>query len=323
MAIPPSFPAALSFRLVMRGIGAGFADAAHLTRNLYIVMIPIIIAVKILAELDLIRYLAMPLKPFMALVGLPADLGIVWAFAIVINIYASLVVLAGMLPSLPTLTVAQATVFATMVLIAHGLIMESRIAQQCGVSFHGQFIIRLAGAMLCGMLMHFLYSATGTFQQPAAILLPSPGPDPALAEWAFGEARNLFYIFWIISALMILHRFLVYSRMDRLLDTVFAPLLILLGINPKAATCVVVGFSMGLLYGSGVIIKESQTAALSKKDIFCAVTLIGLAHALIEDTLLMLLINGDISGTVGLRLLFAVMFSLLITRIYAVVGKPG
>jgi hypothetical protein len=302
----------------MHGVRAGFADAARLTLTLYKVMIPIIIAVKILVELDLIRYLAMPLKPLMALVGLPADLGLVWAFAIVTNIYACLVVLAGMLPSLPTLTVAQATVFATMVLIAHGLIMESRIAQQCGVSFHGQFIIRLAGAMLCGMLMHFAYSATGAFQQPAAMLLPSPGPDPTLVEWAFGEVRTFFCIFWIIAALMILQRFLVYSRMDRLLDAIFSPLLILLGINPKAATCVVVGFSMGFLYGSGIIIKESRTAALSKKDVFCAVTLLGMAHALIEDTLLMLLINGDISGTVGLRMLFAVTFSLLITRIYAV-----
>jgi hypothetical protein len=227
-------------------------------------------------------------------------------------------VLAGMLPSLPTLTVAQTTVFATMMLIAHGLIMESRIAQQCGVGFHGQCIIRLAGALLCGMLMHCVYSATGALQQPATMLLPSPGPDPTLAEWAFGEACNLFYIFWIITALMIIQRFLAYCKIDRLLNALFAPLLILLGINPRAATCVVVGFSMGFLYGSGVIIKEIQSAALSKKDVFCAVTLLGMAHALIEDTLLMLFINGDISGTVGLRLVFAVVFTLCITRMHAV-----
>jgi hypothetical protein len=314
----------LSLRLAMEGARAGFLDALRVAFSLYKIMIPIIIAVKILVELDLIRYLAMPLSPLMALVGLPADLGLVWAFAIVVNIYASLVVLAGILPSLPALTAAQATTFATMMLIAHGLILESRIAQQCGVSFHGQFIIRLAGAVLCGMLMHFVYSVTGTLQQPAAMLLPSPGPDPSLAEWAFGEARNLFYIFWIIVALMILQRFLVYSRLERLLDRIFSPLLILLGINPRAATCIVVGFSMGLLYGSGIIIKESQTAALSKKDVFCAVTLIGLAHALIEDTLLMLLIGGAVSGTVGLRMLFAITFSLFLTRVYiALTARAG
>jgi len=280
-------------------------------------MIPIIIVVKILVELDLVRYLAMPLAPFMSLVGLPADLGLVWAFAIVVNIYASLVVLAGMLPVLPILTTAQATVFATMVLIAHSLIMESRVAQQCGVSFSGHFLLRFSGAILCGILMHCAYSATGLLQQPAVMLLPSPGPEPTLAEWAFGEARNLFYIFWIVAALMILQRFLVYSRIDRLLDGILSPLLILLGISPKAATCIVVGFSMGFLYGSGIIIKESRTA-LSKKDVFCAVTLIGMAHSLIEDTLLMLLVGGALSGMLGLRLLFAMTFSLLVARIYVV-----
>ena len=72
----------------------------------------------------------------------------------------------------------------------------------------------------------------------------------------------------------------------------------------------------GFLYGSGIIIKESQTGILSKKDVFCAVTFIGIAHALIEDTLLMVLIGGVISGTLGMRMLFAIVFSLLITRIY-------
>jgi len=313
----------VSLRQAMRGIRAGLSDAARVSFSLYKVMIPLIIAVKILLELDLVIYLSMPLKPLMTLVGLPADLGLVWAFAIIVNIYASLIVLAGMLPSLPTLTVAQATIFATMLLIAHGLIIESRIAQQCGVSFHGQFIIRLVGAVLCGMLMHFIYSATGTLQQTAVMLLPSPEPDPTIAAWAFSEALNLFYIFWIITAVMILQRFLVYSRMDRLLDLIFSPLLTLLGINPKAATCIVVGFSMGFLYGSGVIIRESQTAVLSKKDIFCAVTLIGLAHALIEDTLLMLLIGGDISGILGLRMVFAIMFSLLLTSFYSLFSRNG
>ena len=299
-----------------QAVRASFGDAWRVAFNLYKVMIPIIIGVKILVEFDLVSYVALPLKPLMSLTGLPADLGLVWAFAIIVNIYASLLVMASILPSLPELSVAQTTTFAVMVLFAHGLILESRIAQQCGVSFGVQFCIRLGGALLCGMLMHLLYSSTGTLQQPANFLLPSVGTDPTLLAWMRSEVLNLFYIFWIVLGLMILQRLLVYSKTDLLLGLLFSPLFKLFGLSPKAATCIVVGFSMGLLYGSGIIIRESQAGTLSRKDVFCAITLIGLAHALIEDTLLMLLIDGHISGVLGLRVIFALALSLCITRIY-------
>ena len=54
-------------------------DAVHVSFDFFKVLIPISIAMKILAELDWIRYLALPLEPVMQLTGLPADLGIAWA----------------------------------------------------------------------------------------------------------------------------------------------------------------------------------------------------------------------------------------------------
>jgi hypothetical protein len=43
-----------------------------------------------------------------------------------------------------------------------------------------------------------------------------------------------------------------------------------------------------------------------------------MAHSLIEDTLILLLVGSALSGILGLRLLFAILFSLLITRVYVV-----
>jgi hypothetical protein len=304
-----------SFSLLLRGLRAAFLDAGGVALRLYRVMLPVVIGVKILTESGCIHYLALPLQPLTDVMGLPAEMGLVWAVAIVVNIYAALLTLAGMLPSLPPLSAAQATTLAVIVLIAHSLIVESRIARQCGVSFGGQFALRMGGATLCGVLMHLLYSATGSLQEPAEILLQAPGPAPSLREWAFGEARAFFLMFWIIAALTALRRFLAYSRLDRFLNRAFSPLPFVLGITPRAGTSIVVGLCAGLTYGSGVIIQESRTGAFSPRDLFCTVTFIGLAHSLIEDTLLLLLIGGKISGLVGIRLLFAVLFSLLVTRV--------
>jgi hypothetical protein len=308
--------------ILARGARETFLDAANVAFRLYRVMIPLVIGIKILVELDLVGKLAVPLKPLMGLMGLPADLGLVWAFAVVVNIYAALIALAGLLPVLPPLSVAQTTTLGVVMLIAHGLIVESRVARECGVSFCGQVVLRFSGALLCGMLMHLVYSYAGILQEPARILLQTPENRPDLWEWARGEAANLFCIFWIITGLMFLQRFLRCSRADRLLARIFSPLLMLLGLSSGAATCIVVGFTMGLLYGSGILIKESRAGTLSPRDVFCSITLIGLCHALIEDTLLMLLIGGHLSGLIGIRLAFSLAFSLFVTRLYVFFARP-
>ena len=129
-------------------------DAVHVSFDFFKVLIPISIAMKILAELDWIRYLALPLEPVMQLTGLPADLGIAWATGIMVNFYSALIVFIGLLPGLPPLTTEQVTTLAVMMLIAHSIPAEGRIAAQCGVSFIGQAVIRLVVAVIGGVIVN-------------------------------------------------------------------------------------------------------------------------------------------------------------------------
>ena len=129
-------------------------DAVHVSFDFFKVLIPISIAMKILAELDWIRYLALPLEPVMQLTGLPADLGIAWATGIMVNFYSALIVFIGLLPGLPPLTTEKVTTLAVMMLIAHSIPAEGRIAAQCGVSFIGQAVIRLVVAVIGGVIVH-------------------------------------------------------------------------------------------------------------------------------------------------------------------------
>ena len=111
-----------------------FLDAVQVSLDFFKVLVPIIIGMKILTELDWIRYLALPLEPVMHLTGLPADLGIAWATGIMVNFYSALIVFVGLLPGLPPLTTEQTTTLAVMMLIAHSIPAEGRVAAQCGVS---------------------------------------------------------------------------------------------------------------------------------------------------------------------------------------------
>ena len=98
-------------------------DAFSASFELFKVMIPIIILVKALQEFGLIQYLAWPLEPIMSLVGLPAEMGLVWATALINNIYTGIIVLLSLTGDIP-LTTAQATVLGVLMLVGHGLPVE-------------------------------------------------------------------------------------------------------------------------------------------------------------------------------------------------------
>jgi len=78
-----------------------------------------------------------------------------------------------------------------------------------------------------------------------------------------------------------------------------------MGIGKEATTITLVGITLGLSFGGGLLIKEAHAGHVSKKDIFTSLALLGFCHSLIEDTLLVLLLGAHLSGVLWLRLLFA------------------
>lgn len=292
-------------------------DATRVSLELFKVMVPIIVAVKIIKELGLIGYMAMPLSPLMALVGLPPDMGLVWATAMINNIYGGIIVYAALAADGPALSAAQSTVLSTMMLIAHNLLVEGRVTHKCGVGFWGQTLIRVLGALACGALMHLVFSAFGLFAEPAPLLFAAQPEDASPWRWALGEARNLASIFLIITGLMVMMRVLGQLGLLGLFERLLLPVLRLIGIGRSAATITVIGLVMGLSYGGGLILHEVRGGKLSRADVFSSISLMGLSHALIEDTLLMALIGASAWGTLGARLVFSLAAVALLSRLLA------
>lgn len=283
-------------------------NAFSASMELFKVMVPIIIGIRILQELNLIRYLAMPLEPVMGLLGLPAEMGLVWASAMINNIYTGIIVLVSLIGDNP-LTAAQATILGVLMLVAHGLPVECAIARKSGARFRFQLLSRVVGAFVLGWLLHVIYSATGTLQGPAAMLFQADqvSGSTTWAAWALDQGKNLISIYFIILGLLVVMRVLKVLRIIDLLDRILRPVLNLIGIGPKASAITVIGLTMGVSYGGGLIINEAKSGNIGKEDVFYSLTLMGLCHSLIEDTLLILLIGGHLSGILWARLIFAVV----------------
>ena len=288
-----------------RGLCDVFRQAASMAWMLFKIIIPMLILVKILIELNLIKYLAVPLEPVMSTLGLPPDMGLVWATALLAGVWSAFALYFTLLPVTGLLSVAQVTVLATLVLIAHAIPVEARIAQRSGLSFWGQALLRTAGAFACALIFHQIFTHFGILQEISTPGIAPTAENADLPHWALSELRRLGSMFCIIFIMMLSLRILDYLKILDLARLALRPLLMLLGLSREASTIVLVGLTLGISYGGGLIIAEARSGRLTKRDVFIATSLMGLSHALVEDTFAMVVMGASLSFVFGGRLIFS------------------
>lgn len=284
-------------------------------------MVPALIVVKLLDMVGGTALLAGLLEPVMTLVGLPAEVGIVWAAAMLTSIYTGLAVFADLSLDAP-LSVAQVSVLGTMILVAHALPVEGAVAKATGVSWRATLLIRVGGALVIGALLNSYYGLTGSLQETSTMLWRPEATDPSLATWAVTQLRALAMVFVIILSLMTLLRILKALGIERLMHAVLAPLLRLIGIGPQASNVTIIGITLGLSIGAGMLIREARSGQLTRRDIFLTMAFLGLCHSVIEDTLLILLMGADLNAILWTRLAFAIIVTALLARVGRLAPAP-
>ena len=103
---------------------------------------------------------------------------------------------------------------------------------------------------------------------------------------------------------------------EKIFEIIFIPPLKLFGIQKEAMNIIIVGMTIGIQYGGGMLIKDVKSGKIDKQSVFLSVSLLNLLHAVIEDTILMALIGGHISGILFARIIFSLIVSYLIFMIY-------
>lgn len=289
-------------------------EAFQISWYIYKIMIPVLIMVKVLQEIGGIVFLGNLLSPLMQVVGLPGSMGLVWASALLGNLYGGMIVFTSLVPGEPV-TVAQATVLATMMLVAHNLPLEARITQKAGVRLRFMLVLRLGGAFLLGWLLSSVYGWGGWLQEPLILKWFPPATTASLPMWALGQARDLALMFFVILALLLIMKILTRIGITEIMIRVLNPVLRLLGIGPTATTITIIGMTLGLAYGGGLIIQEAVSGRVDRRDVLFSLTLMGLCHSIVEDTLLMAIFGGHFSGILWARIAFTIIVVFLLVRL--------
>ncbi|MCO7247548.1 nucleoside recognition domain-containing protein [Halomonas sp. Mc5H-6] len=200
-------------------------------------------------------------------------------------------------------------------LVGHSIPVEGAVAKRAGVPWWATIVLRVGGALLFAWLLHCFYSTLGLMQAPVELMWkPSFSSEPTLSGWAVAQLETLALIFVIIFALIVLLKLLQKLGLERWIHLVLRPLLKLLGMGRSAANVTVIGFTLGLSYGAGLLIRDVQNGVLGKRDSTLALCFLGLCHSVIEDTLLILTLGADVVGVLWARLLFAVVVVAIIAR---------
>lgn len=288
-------------------------DIFKVTFTLFKVMIPILILIKIIEELGGIVLLSKLLGPLMQMAGLPDAMGLVWATTLLTNIYGGLIVLISIDN---TLSVAQASILGSMMLLAHTLPIEATIAKKAGVNLWITLLFRLGGSLLFAWILHQLYQVTGSLNQTAVMAWSATiEQNQSYLDWGIAQIQNLLMVFAVIAVLLFTLKILKLLGIEKLMAILLKPLFKLLGISQSATNITIIGATLGLAFGGGLLINEAEKGHIAPRDVFTAIMLLNLLHSLIEDTLLILLIGADFNTIFWGRIIFSVIVIAILARV--------
>ena len=290
-------------------------DIKEICIPLYKILIPFVFIIKVLEVSGAIEFTAKILEPLMSFVGLTPELGLVFVTAFLINIYAALVLFVNILPGIDV-SVAEITILTTMILVAHNLPIECTICKAAGISVIYTASLRLISAFVLGFILKLIYFNFGFLTETFQTFFTVKPPPENNWYWFLDQFTTLVYIFFLVCLMATVLEILKIIGVEKLFEKVFMPPLRLFGIQKEAMNIIIVGMFIGIQFGGGMLIKEVKKGTIDKQSIFLSVSLLNLLHAMIEDTILMALVGGHISGILIARVIFSLVLSYLIFMIY-------
>jgi len=110
---------------------------------------------------------------------------------------------------------------------------------------------------------------------------------------------------------------------ERLMGIMLRPFLWVFGIGKEATSFAIIGITLGLSFGGGLIINEAKKGEIPAKDVFSTIILLSLLHSLIEDTMLIMLLGADFTSIFWGRLIFVTLFVGIFLRLVDLMSEES
>jgi len=134
---------------------------------------------------------------------------------------------------------------------------------------------------------------------------------PAVSGALHLAAKLLLIIVPLVTVFEVLRHLPLFRRAGRAVD----PLMRGMGLTGDAAVPLFTGIFLGIAYGAGIIIRVAQEKRLPPRQLFLMGLFLATCHAVVEDTLVFVVIGGNGWIMLGARLLLAAGLTALLARL--------
>lgn len=303
--------------IMKRGLAVGLKTTWSLGKIIF----PITLFVMLLQFTPVLPWIVSVIEPVMHLFGLRGEAAVPLVLGSALNLYAAI----GGIISLE-LTVKEVFIIAMMVSFAHNLFVEAGVALKVGVKLWLVLAVRFGLAATAGITINLLWQGGGEIAQYGMTPQAEAVPESVMQMFLLGLEKASFGILQlalIVIPLMMLVQYVKERNYLERLSKALAPFTKLLGVRPNASMTLAAGLLIGLAYGAGVMIQAVREDGVSKRDITLSFIFLMACHAVIEDTLLFLPLGIPIWPLLVIRLITAVVLTLLVSMLWKQPAEKG
>ncbi|MCP3178195.1 hypothetical protein MJO47_13880 [Desulfuromonas sp. KJ2020] len=138
----------------------------------------------------------------------------------------------------------------------------------------------------------------------------------ALVPAVLGALKLALKLVLIIVPLVTIFEVLRYMPIFRRAGRAVDPLMRGMGLTRDAAVPLFTGIFLGIAYGAGIIIRVAQEKKLPKRELFLMGLFLATCHAVVEDTLIFVVIGGNAWIMLGVRVLIAFALTAVLARLW-------
>lgn len=263
--------------------------------------LPVSFAVLLLDYFGLLVIMAEYTSPIFKLIGLPGVAALVLITSIFTNIYSVVAVLTTL-----ALPVRDGTILAVMCLISHGFLIETAILKKTGSSAIRMLLLRLISSFIIGGILNFILPGTPS---DGSYLYQNQTGDlsQSIIVWLPQIGATLLKIVILVNGLLIIQRCLEEFGILKYLTKPLSPFMRLMGLPKESSFLWMVGNTIGLAYGSAVMLQKVEEGQLNKKECDLLNHHLAISHSQLEDPLLFLSLGYSIPVLIIPRVLFAIV----------------
>jgi hypothetical protein len=251
-------------------------------------MLPISLAVGCLQQTPFFDLLSHYISPLFNFIGLSGEASIVFVSSIFLPLYTPIAIIATL-----SLDMRQIIILGSMCLISHNLPFETTVQVKTGSSLGKILFLRLFMSFVVAYILNLILSKDGF------------GTLDLEASQKHFDTLWLFFIDWveksfyliikmsiIIYGLYVLQNILKEFKVIDWLSRIFSSIMNLLGLSKKSSFLWVVGQTLGLSYGSGILMEEIKNKTINQQEAKELNYHLALNHSQIEDTMLFVVIGA-------------------------------